>query len=705
MSEIVNELGPLPKGDRQDTLQQLSLKALQNRLPVGRFLFRDERIDDKGVDGSLEVKVEAPPLEAAGQNESMSLFTNCRAQAQLKSTDKTELNQDNSLSYPIDTSNLNYLLNGPSPIYLLWMASTGEIRYAWALDEWERLNAENPTWREQSTFTIRFLRNLDDNALDEIHSRILKEARLGRQINEILAKSALEERVVVNIDTQTLKTTDPHEIHEWLTSSGMTIVSSGYGRQVMEWIQSLNPSQREEGRIQLVAAYAQASLGRHHEAMGHLSTASLLRNLLSPGDQLFLDRLRAACDYRTGRINQQEFFRREEELSQKQGKVAVAEHRLEALRWKRLREGDNSRRAKMLEEMQSESDIIQSDDNSTPAHKLQARILLMAAAGDDLTAQFIEDINLIQARFQMGYGVEEIIKQTKEATKQLWEDWNNRADALIKDTKIEGPPILLADAITMRVATSGTSLLVQRMNAIAMGHTWKPTENVIAALKQEVKYAIEVYHVAGNIEGETRAKLLLADLVDSVGDNQQARNIAREALGVAQGMSYSQLESHAREYIDGQTIVEKFQQQLNEIDKLDEDYQIAVASDDQLRSIAGFSLNACQLPKERLPVVEREWFSQRLVSLERINFCRHLQLLQNLQHEKHPFTHYRTDPPRICCCDKHGYKSVIEHHDAKTILTAFKGTYCRDCPDREPKLVSENKSTGSDTTDPQVSED
>jgi len=42
-------LGPLPQGDRQDTLQQLSIKALRNRLPEEQFLFRDERMDDKGV--------------------------------------------------------------------------------------------------------------------------------------------------------------------------------------------------------------------------------------------------------------------------------------------------------------------------------------------------------------------------------------------------------------------------------------------------------------------------------------------------------------------------------------------------------------------------------------------------------------------------------------------------------------------------------
>lgn len=101
-----HDLGPLPKGDRQDTLQQLSIKAFRNLLSGDQFLFRDERVDDKGVDGALEVKAN-------------SSFTNCRAQVQLKSTDAdpNDFNQDGSFSESIATANLNYLLNGQSPLY------------------------------------------------------------------------------------------------------------------------------------------------------------------------------------------------------------------------------------------------------------------------------------------------------------------------------------------------------------------------------------------------------------------------------------------------------------------------------------------------------------------------------------------------------------------------------------------------------------
>jgi hypothetical protein len=104
-------MGPLPLGDRKDTQQQLSLKALRNRLPEDKFLVRDERADDKGVDVVLEAKVKVRVPMKASREEVMHSFTNCCAQGQLKSIDDPQPNQDGSVSYSIDASNLNYLLN------------------------------------------------------------------------------------------------------------------------------------------------------------------------------------------------------------------------------------------------------------------------------------------------------------------------------------------------------------------------------------------------------------------------------------------------------------------------------------------------------------------------------------------------------------------------------------------------------------------
>lgn len=680
-----NDMGPLPMGDRKDTQQQLSLKALRNRLPDDKFLVRDERTDDKGVDVALEAKVEVRVPTKDGGEEVMHGFTNCRAQGQLKSIDNPEPNQDGSVSYSIDTRNLNYLLNGQSPIYFLWLAPTDEIRYAWAKDEWHRLDAEKPDWKSQGTFTIRFRNVLDAAAVDSIHERIVKEARFARTISEILARASLSEGVVVRIDPQTLESTDPLKLYQWITSSGTTIVSSGYGAKILEWFGVLNPEHRNAPHVNLVAAYAQVSLGRNYEAAGSLSVAKLGIDTLSPGDRDFLGYLEDVCAYQTGRINQAEYLRREGERSGKKTGVAAAEHRLEVLRQERLHSQDRDRRAYLFAQMCLVAAQIESALDAKTAHKLSARIHLLSAEGDELAGKLTMEFVQTQARADMGIPAEHVAQRARARLTQLWEELAKRSGNCIEEAAAEGHPLLLADAITAKASVYQVVLLTQRMHAAAAETAWQPPEDVIRSTMEVVERAMGIYRLAGNVEGETRAKLLLADLFDSLGQPQAAKKLAEGAVVVARAMGYSRLESHAREYIVDATVFQKFQETLAKRKAVDEDVHTADESDDEVRAIARITLDSLGLPSERLPVLERDAESCRQIARERVDFCRYITLVQNLSHTLSPSMCYATDPSRACVCEKLGHKSNIRSTDAGAVISAFKGAYCNGCPHRSPK--------------------
>lgn len=684
MSAPTNDFGPLPLGDRQDTLQQLSLKALRNLLPEEKFLFRDERVDDKGVDGALEVKI-AVRVPNKGGEKVMEGFTNCRAQVQLKSTDKAKPNKDGSISYAIETSNLNYLLNGPSPIYFLWIAETNELRYAWARDEWQRLDAEVLDWKQQGEFTVRFRNVMDSKAVDLIQERIIKEARFSRHLHEILARSSLSEKVVVSIDPKSLKSTDPNQLHQWLTSSGMTIVSSGYGRQVLEWLDALNPDQRREARVQLVAAYALVTLGRNHEAVGCLSVANLGAGDLSQEDREFMGYLSDVCEYQTGRLDQTEYLRRQEERSQRKTGVAALDHRFEVLRWEHLRARSQTRRSELLEEMRKTMKQIDTAPDVKPPQKLSARIHLMFAEGDAVTGKFTEKFTQLYARRDMGFPSFAVAQKTSKEINRQWEEWDKGARACIEDAAKEGHPLLYADAITARATVYQSLLMTQRMHATVTGVAWDPPESIIRTMMEEVERAMGIYRLAGNLEGETRSKLLLADFFEASGQDQAAKQLAEGAVLVARAMGYSRLESHAMEYLKEGTIFQKFQAEIANRNAEDEDVHIADESDEKVREIAKFSLASLGLPADRLPVLEREAASLRLIARERVNWCRHINLIQDLRHTQSPSTCYLADPSRACVCEKHHYRSGIESTDPETVIIAFKKAYCEECPDRDPK--------------------
>src|SRR5712691_3811007 len=180
----VNDLGPLPKSGRNRELQELSVRALHAALPVDAFLSHDERIHDYGVDLSLELLISGSA-------------TNMRAQVQMKGTESLTENSDGSISLPVKASNLNYLLSGPSPLYILYREPQHELRYVWAFDEERRIATEKPAWKGQDWVTLRFLRLLDLSGLADVHELVQRDARLHRQLTEVLAASTARESVAI----------------------------------------------------------------------------------------------------------------------------------------------------------------------------------------------------------------------------------------------------------------------------------------------------------------------------------------------------------------------------------------------------------------------------------------------------------------------------------------------------------------------------
>jgi hypothetical protein len=204
-------------------------------------------------------------------------------------------------------------------------------------------------------------------------------------------------------------------------------------------------------------------------------------------------------------------------------------------------------------------------------------------------------------------------------------------------------------------------------------------------LSREVESAIEVFRRADNLEGETRANLLLADFRYLAGNREGATALAQEALTVALAMNYPRLESHAREYTDGPTNFERFQSIIAERWAQDEDVLRAEDTDERLLRLARYTLEMMRLPEDRLPVLVRDAQSLRLIAQERLAWCRHINLKQDLTHTLLPQTAYLTDPDRFCVCDKHGHEGRVRHPDPETVINAFKRAYCDGCPDRSPK--------------------
>ena len=112
--------------------------------------------------------------------------------------------------------------------------------------------------------------------------------------------------------------------------------------------------------------------------------------------------------------------------------------------------------------------------------------------------------------------------------------------------------------------------------------------------------------------------------------------------------------------------------------------ETAALSDETLCIMAKQALRVLDVPVDRLPVVEGQYFMLRESSRDRLEWCRHLEMMENRRHMLTQATIFRTAPPRICVCPLREVQSATPNADCKTVFEAFKKANCEFCQDREP---------------------
>jgi len=663
--------GHYPGQDRNADLQTLSFRALEAVLPVEKFNFRDERQNDRGVDASIELRLDSYP-------------TNLRAQIQLKGTDSKKTNMDGSLSLQVETSNLNYLLNGPSPLYVCYIAPLNELRFLWAHDERQRIERSSPGWINQQSVTLRFIHMLSVEALDAIYNRVLQEGSFQRSVIETLSRSIPTEQTIIAIDPDTLKHTNPALLEDMLQKGGIASVGAGYAAGVVRNLNLLNPSRAESAYFQLLRAYAHYALARYNDALGAVQRAMLKRAELTEGNQQFLDLLHRSCELQAGRISLEEYKEFETTWQdQLRGEYALG-WRLGYLRHALINTQELDERAELIRELHVVVEQINAEPNVSEPSKLQARISIYYAEGQQFLFEFLHKITFIKIR--SGVEIFRDPQRNVQEIKQLAEQWAHgmkNMDAAINEAFSQQYPLLVAEGLVQRsIIIAG---FFGNMHILGIGeHLPEPTATLESAVKG-AEDAKDIYHRAENLEGEIRARAVCADLFFLLGREQEAQEIGLEILPQARIMGYLGLAAQAEGHANGRSMLKETLDRVREGTGDDNDVMIAQQSDAFMKEGAKTILVALGLPNSRLPVLERDMLSMRDIAHERIEWCRHIELIQSLSHTDNPDTFYLVDPDRYCICMKHKWQSLIGYPNWQVIINSFKQSYCAKCPDRDPK--------------------
>ena len=677
-----SDLGPLPISDEKAELQRESIKAL-NALLRGQddILFRDERIEDYGVDGSFELKLDRR-------------MTNLRGQVQMKAASRLSPLVDGSFSHSVRTANLNYLLNGTAPVYLLYDLAHDEFWFAWAQDESRRLNEENPDWRKQEWVALHFTARFDSAALPGVHARILKEGRLHRQIHDALAKATGSETVVVSIDSESLRITDPTRARDVLLASGAAIVAAGFPVEVLNLLRLLDAEILETARIQLTAGYAEFTRGDHYVALGHIRRALARKSELSARDESFLVTLRDAAEFHIGVIDAETYQRRLMTRSENLKGLEALEARQDALHNQYLAEKEGDSRAVILEQLRQVTAEILAHPDAHRGVKLDARLLLLFLEG--MQANIQADETLFQAeirQFLYPSDTEKAAENFENARRNQLQ-WEKRADEALWEAYDLGHPVLIVQALIIRLYVRTGRLFEKRMEATNSHRNYEVPEPAKAAIEKIFTEAYRLSRLSGLIEARLTLDKLKIRFLEVEGDLAGAKAAAEKLYPEADAMGFNAIAEEAREVLEDRTLLMRHAQDIAKSDLQHRDQLQATQSDEQLARIAAQVLRIVGSPPAHPKKLLGYMRSLRFIAQERCGWCRHLQLQENLAQTRDPATAFGVSPMRRAICDKFEHVSSGESVDVVTVVEDFKRQYCHACSARKPRGYSSSRATG-----------
>ncbi len=603
----------------------------------------------------------------------------------MKGTDNTELNADHSFSFSIKTSNLNYLLNGPCPLYIVWFGGRDELRYVWARDEAKRLHRDNPTWAEQETVVLRFSKLLDAAGWDDIHDRIVREGRFSRTQHDFFTKKGTAECVAVGVNPETLDVVTPDQAFDAVKNHGIAIVSSGYPLAIKHFARFLSLTQATDPAVLLALGFACYHLGEHFEARGHLGRVIAQRNKLSEFDRYFLDSLVNECNLRFGVIDEEEFRVAQSVVEKNAQPFLALQMRLERLRWEHLAEDETPKRRVLLEELRAAVTQIESESGSSASMKLQASLIRLFAEIADSNIAMMEAVFAMAARARLRQN------PLTANTRLAWNEATAAQEKAHRDTQellnhaLElKHPVLIAEAIlTQCVYRIGT--ITQKTIALRSitGKVKPSPPALVTAICQQLEQAVAHFERAGATESVVRATIILAEWHATNDAPEKARGLIEGIMGLAQGMGYTHYTEQGQAILSGTTQFDRLRADI--ATHPDSDFLAVAQTDEEVADFALFNLQTVELPMEQLPVVHRVCLVMREESRTRIEWCKHFRLFVDGPHAEILPTSYATDPNWFARCMKFGFHTYTPSPNAAAMTQRFKNTYCNTCTDRCPK--------------------
>ncbi|MGZ3751906.1 MAG: DUF4365 domain-containing protein [Mucilaginibacter sp.] len=335
----MNRNQQLPRSSRQETLETNSRNKLALMFDVELFELRPEHLRDKGIDIIGEIKHN-------GAN------TNFRFALQLKSTESAKKQKDGSISYPIEISNLNYLLNFGLPSYYILYDSLLDHFYIISVGQvYRELQQKYRPDQLPKTYKVKFKQLLDQPQLNAIYKETFETGTLLKKLNARLNYSSGNVPRPSGLVIDELQDVYSYEQNiEFIEQFGIELLNRHRFLQVVEIEQRTHPRIKASARFNMIcgiAYYHQANLFR---AIELLKLAVGEMDSLHPEESNMLSYTLLHAKYLLGLLDEQAF-------RQEKARLVSNEHAGTSLQLENLtdqffesEERDHGRRIKMFYE-------------------------------------------------------------------------------------------------------------------------------------------------------------------------------------------------------------------------------------------------------------------------------------------------------------------------------------------------------------------
>ena len=228
-------------------------------------------------------------------------------------------------------------------------------------------------------------------------------------------------------------------------------------------------------------------------------------------------------------------------------------------------------------------------------------------------------------------------------------------------------------------------LFDERFEAINRREPYIERDGIRASIQRTLDEALQICRLIGSVERRLMLNKLEVDFTEIQGDIAGAKAIAEKLYPEADAMGFKTIAEKAREILEDRSLLMRYEQEHLRSDEEDGDLMRSRQTDVQLARIARQVQEIVGSPPAHPKKLLGYMRSLRIIAQERRQWCRHIQLLEDLTQTTDPLRAFSTTPMRKCLCDRFHYESTRASVDVVAVIADFKLNYCNACTARTPK--------------------